>query len=93
MALPAALIAISAIQAGMSIMQQQRQMDAAKKARKQAQRLEIENQSKLVEEGYKRRRAQQGASGTILGGNPVQDPQQSLLTQTDQQKQSILSGG
>lgn len=92
MALPAALIAISAIQAGMSIMQQQRQMDAAKKARKQAQRLEIENQSKLVEEGYKRRRAQQGAGGTILGG-PAQDPQQSLLTQTDQQKQSILSGG
>ena len=72
---------------------QQQQMRAAKRARRKSQMAAQENQNKLVEEGYKRRRAQQGVSGTILGGTPVQDPQQSLLTQTDQQKQSILSGG
>lgn len=62
--MPAALIALAAIQTGYSIWSQQEQMRAAKKAQRQADDQAIANQNKLVQDEARKRREQ----GTVLGG-------------------------
>jgi hypothetical protein len=93
MAAPAALIAIAAIQAGMTMMQQREQRKAARKARAEAERTALTNQNKLVEEGFARRQQQAGAKrGTVLGGPAgTEDPQATVLSQQNQ-KRSIVGG-
>jgi hypothetical protein len=82
--MPAALIALAAIQTGFSMYSQQQQLQAAKRAERQATDRSIANQNQMVMEGYKRRRENvdalssssmaQNASqqGTILTGSSTQ---------------------
>jgi Flp pilus assembly protein TadB len=97
MAFPWPLLAMAAIQAGASFMQQRETMKAARRAQKRSAAESIENQKRLVEQAQKERRQAQGAFGTVLGG-PSQTPSQqvsqsgTVLTQADTQKRSLLGG-
>lgn len=89
--MPAALIALAAIQTGMSIYQQQQQVRAANRAQRDAQDQAIREQNKLARQQQRRRLEE----GTMLGGGVPSmgsraSEQGTILTSTTNTNRSLL---
>lgn len=88
--MPAALLALAAIQTGFSIYSQQQQVQAANRATKKSARDEVANRNRIIQEGAERR----SRANTILGGGALASAQGAsqqgtILTSTNE-KRSLL---
>jgi hypothetical protein len=88
-----ALIALMAAQAGYSIYASNEQQQVASEAAELGRRRSIQNQNRLVEEGFRRQRG--ATSGTVLGGTPLGQARQaqqqgSILSNATTQSRSLL---